>query len=137
MTKNVNKTPESDKNNTLRRRLFVLKSLIRKYFLAFNLFIIKLACLLTIKKFLVKACNISLVIAYNTKKQMILKGAIQIYNKQIPDNKIAAEEILSDKELDSGGFGLGTALLLFNVIKSLNNGNPFKEHKADKRVSAD
>ena len=62
-------------------------------------------------------------------------------NKQSPDNKIAAEELLSDSELDSvvGGFGLGIALMLYNSIKSLNGGNNaskkgesnlFKDHKA-------
>lgn len=60
-------------------------------------------------------------------------------DKQIPNDKIATEEILSDKELDSvtGGFGLGFALLLYHSIKSLNGGNnpskkdepnPFKDH---------
>ncbi len=46
-------------------------------------------------------------------------------NKQTPDNKISAEEILSDKELDSvvGGFGLGFALFLYNTLQSLNSGN--------------
>ncbi|MBR2773543.1 MAG: hypothetical protein IKD73_00965 [Selenomonadaceae bacterium] len=46
-------------------------------------------------------------------------------NKQIPNNKIAAEEILKDSELDSvvGGFGLGFALFLCNALQSLTSGN--------------
>ena len=62
-------------------------------------------------------------------------------NKQMPDDKIAAEELLSDSELDSivGGFGLSIALMLYNSIKSLSGGNNaskkgesnlFKDHQA-------
>lgn len=59
--------------------------------------------------------------AYNVQKQMILKGAIHMDNKQIPDNKIAAEEILKDSELDSvagGGHAGGTGVGCVPVFKS-------------------
>lgn len=46
-------------------------------------------------------------------------------DKQNRNDKIAAQELLSDEELDNvnGGFGLGFALFLCNAFQSLTSGN--------------